>query len=76
MYLTSTDITDTVTVNQATALESYRFEAVDGGLGRACRGSSPGDNSANHYNATRPGKNICCWKKWIFLMEERKWIFF
>lgn len=72
MYLTSTDITDTVTVNQATALESYRFEAVDGGLGRACRGSSPGDNSANYYNATRPGKYVAG-KSGFFLMEERKW---
>ena len=66
MYLTSTDITDTVTVNQATALESYRFEAVDGGLGRACRGSSPGDNSANYYNATRPGKKHVAGKSGIF----------
>jgi len=42
--------TMTMTTTSTMTSIPYRFEAVDGGLGRACRGSSPGDNSANHYN--------------------------
>jgi len=32
---------------------SWAFEPVDGGEGRACRGSSPGDNKASYYTVDR-----------------------
>lgn len=34
-----------------TTSQGARFELVDGGVGRACRGETPGDNSAGYYRA-------------------------